>query len=309
MAPDPGAVSTQLSAIEAAGGDGTLELPGGGTLDVTSLGKPFFPGPGYTKGDLLRYYAGVAPLLLPLIADRPLVLRRYPDGVRGKSFFQQNAPAAVPDGVRVETILSDDGEPQRRFVGGELATLLYTVQMGAISVDPWNARVGSLERVDHAILDLDPGDGSSLAAAIAVARLVRETLAELGHEGLLKTSGKRGLHIQLPLSAGASEDDALALAGEVAVRVSMARPDLATVERSVEARRRGTVYVDYLQNVVAKTVAAAYSVRATESATVSTPLAWDELTDDLDPGAFTIATVPARLERTGDLWRVTGRPA
>jgi len=299
-------VSAQLSAIEAAGGDGTLELPDGPTLDVTSLDKPFFPATGHTKGDLLRYYADVSPVLLPVIADRPLVLRRYPDGVRGKSFFQQNAPATVPAAVRVETIMSDDGEPQRRFVGGDLATLLYTVQMGAISVDPWNARVGSLERVDHAILDLDPGAGSTFATAIAVARLVRETLAELGREGHLKTSGKRGLHIQLPLAGGASEDEALALAEEVAVRVAMGRPDVATVQRSVDLRPPRTVYVDYLQNVVAKTVAAAYAVRATDLATVSTPLGWDELTDDLDPTAFTIATVPRRIERVGDLWSAAG---
>ncbi|MHB1224321.1 MAG: DNA polymerase domain-containing protein [Gemmatimonadaceae bacterium] len=299
-------VSSQLSAIEAASGDGTIELSDGATLDVTSLDRRVFPGSGHTKGDLLRYYADVSPVLLPVIADRPLVLRRYPDGVRGKSFFQQNAPATVPAAVRVETIMSDDGEPQRRFVGGNLATLLYTIQMGAISVDPWNARVGSLERVDHAILDLDPGAGSSFATAVAVARLVRETLAGLGREGHLKTSGKRGLHIQLPLAGGASEDEALALAEEVAVRVAMGRPDVATVQRSVDLRPPGTVYVDYLQNVVARTVAAAYAVRATDEATVSTPLRWDELTDDLDPGAFNIATVPRRIDRVGDLWSAAG---
>lgn len=248
----------------------------------------------------------MSPVLLPAIADRPLVLRRYPDGVGGKSFFQQNAPATVPATVRVETITSDDGEPQRRFVGGDLATLLYSVQLGAISVDPWNARVGSLERVDHAILDLDPGEGASFATAVVVARLVRDTLGMIGHEGHIKTSGKRGLHIQLPLPGGATEDGALALAEEVAMRVAMGRPDVATVERSVALRAPGTVYVDYLQNVVAKTVAAAYAARATDRATVSTPLAWDELTDDLDPAAFTIATVPRRIERLGDLWSAAG---
>lgn len=300
-------IISQLAAIEEAGGDGTLRLPGGGTLDLTSLGRQVFPGRGHTKGALMRYYADVAPLILPLIADRPLVLRRYPDGVRGKSFFQQNAASTVPEVVRVETITGDDGQPQRRFVGGDIATLLYVVQMGTISVDPWNVRVGSLDRVDHAILDLDPGFGSSFASAIVVAGLVREVLAELGFEGRIKTSGKRGLHIQLDLPGGASEDEAVALAEEVAARVAMARPDVATVERAVDARPRGTVYVDYLQNVVARSVAAAYSVRATAGATVSTPLAWDELTDHLDPAAFNISTVPGRIARVGDLWSAPGR--
>ncbi len=299
-------VSAQLSAIEKSSGHGTLDLPDGGTLSVTSLGRSVFPGPALTKGDLMRYYVEVAPWLLPIIADRPLVLRRYPTGADGKSFFQQNAPEKLPESVRVETLTSDEGEPQRRFVGGDLATLLYSVQIGAISVHPWNARVASLHLVDHATIDLDPGVGASFATAVTVARLVRETLSELGLEGCLKTSGKRGIHIQLPLAGGATEEDVLALAGEVAVRVAMARPDVATVERSVDARPPGTVYMDYLQNIVAKSVASAYSARATEEATVSTPVTWDELTDRLDPTQFTIVNVPARIARIGDLWCGTG---
>lgn len=295
-------LSAQLSAIEKAGGDGTLDFPEGDTLSVTSLDRLVFPGPALTKGDLMRYYVRVAPVLLPIIADRPLVLRRYPSGVSGRSFFQQNAPEKLPESVRVETITGAEGEPQRRFVGGDLATLLYTVQIGAISVDPWNARVGSLHLIDHVIIDLDPGDGSSFATTVAVAKLVRDTLGVMGREGCVKTSGKRGLHIQFTLAGGATEQNVLALAGEVAVRVAMARPDVATVERSVDARAHGTVYMDYLQNIVAKSVAGAYSARATEAATVSTPLAWEELTDRLDPTHFTIRNVPARIARTGDLW-------
>ncbi len=308
MASGSGALSGQLSAIEDAGGDGTIDLPDGGALAVTSLDRLVFPEPALSKGDLMRYYVAVAPLLLPIIADRPLVLRRYPTGVRGKSFFQQNAPDGVPDAVRVETLRSADGEPQRRFVGGDIATLLYTVQMGAISVHPWNARVNSLDMVDHAIIDLDPGDGSTFATAVTVARLVHETLDQLGREGVVKTSGKRGLHIQFMLAQGTTEQDALALAGEVAVRVAMTRPDVATVERSVDARPRGTVYVDYLQNIVAKSVASAYSARATEAATVSAPLAWAELSDRLAPTDFTIGNMPGRIARVGDLWRGAGEP-
>ena len=300
---DTSDVVARLREIEDDGGDGTLELPeDGGRLELSNLGKVFFPEPGYTKGDLLRYYATVAPVLLPIVADRPLVLKRYPNGVDGKFFFQQNAPDELPDGVRTETIETADGEPARRFVGGNLTTLLYTVQLGAISVDPWNARVGSLEQVDYAIIDLDPGDTADFTTVIAVAREIRDVLRTMQREGRLKTSGKRGLHIYLDVPPKASEGDALALAEEVASRVAMARPDIATVERSVKSRPDGTVYVDYLQNIIAKPVAAAYCVRATPTATVSTPLSWHELTDDLRPTAFTIETVVKRVGSAGAMW-------
>lgn len=274
-----------------------LELDGGEELRVTSLGRVVFPEPGYTKGDLLRYYAAIAPAILPAIADRPLVLRRYPRGVEGQSFFQQNAADDPPTGVRVETITGAGGEAQRRYVGGDLTTLLHTIQMGAISVDPWNARVGSLDRVDFAILDLDPGAGMPFRDVVRVASFAREAFDAMGRESWLKTSGKRGLHIHVPLVGGAAEDEALALAEEAAVRVAMAHPELATVERKVDARPAKTVYMDYLQNVVAKPVAAAYCVRATASATVSMPLAWEQLTDALDPGDFTMATVDTDAAR------------
>jgi bifunctional non-homologous end joining protein LigD len=282
---------SQLESIERSGGDGTVALPDGGTLDVSSLDKVYFPKHGWTKGDLMRYYVRVAPRLLPRMADRPLVLKRYPDGVEGKSFFQQNAPDDPPDVVRVETIRGAGGEPQRRFVGGDLGTLLYIVQLGTISVDPWNARVGSLDRVDFAILDLDPGDGATFRTAVAVARLVKRELDRRSLEGELKTSGKRGLHIHVPLAGGASEEEALALAQEIAEAVASTDPAIATVERTVRARPAGTVYVDYLQNIIAKPVAAAWSVRATPDATISMPLGWNELKDDLDPRRFTIERV------------------
>ena len=281
----------QLTDIEHSGGDGVLGLPGGVEVAVTSLDKVFFPKHGWTKGDLLRYYVRVAPLLLPRMADRPLVLERFPDGVEGKSFFQQNAPAEPPEGVRVETIEGADGRPQLRFVGGDLATLVHVVQLGTVSIDPWNARVGSLDRVDFSILDLDPGEGVEFRRAVEVARLVRRELDRRGLDAELKTSGKSGLHVHVPLDGGASEEEALELAREMAEAVAAAAPRLATVERAVKARPAGTVYVDYLQNIVAKPVACAYAVRATPDATVSTPIDWGELTDDLDPTAFTIETV------------------
>ena len=292
----------QIDALRAAGNAGTLRLPGRRTLAVTSLDRVLFPDTGHTKGDVMRYYAQVAPVLLPLIKDRPLVFKRYPEGIGGFSFFQQNAPDDVPAGVRVETIVNDRGERQRRFVGGDLATLLYSVQIGNISVDPWHERVQSLDYADYTILDLDPMPKAGFKRVVQVARWIRELLDELGLAGAAKTSGSTGIHIHVPLPPRTTDETSRLLAEAIATRVSQEHPREATVERRVKARDEKQVYVDWLQNVKAKTVAGPYAVRAKPKATVSTPIAWDELTEGLDPSRFTIDTVPDRLARLGDLW-------
>jgi bifunctional non-homologous end joining protein LigD len=296
------AIIAQLDDIERSGGSGTLTLDAGQSLAVSSLGKVFFPRDGITKGDLMRFYVLVSPFLLPAIADRPLVLKRFPNGIEGPSFYQQNASDDLPDVVRVETIRNEKNEEQRRIIGGDLATLLYLVQLGAISVDPWHARVGALEYADYTILDLDPGPRATFARVVEVARWVRQELETLGLSGIAKTSGSSGIHIYVPLPDRTTEETALLVAQLIATRVADAHPREATIERSVKARPPAAVYVDYLQNIRAKTVAGVYSVRAKPGATVSTPLAWKELTPALDPRSFTISTVPARVRRSGDLW-------
>jgi bifunctional non-homologous end joining protein LigD len=277
-------------------------LESGKSLEVSSLGKVFFPEDGYTKGDLMRYYTRVSPCILPAIADRPLVLKRFPNGITGPSFYQQNAPDEAPDVVRIETIRNEKNVEQRRIIGGDLATLLYTIQLGAISVDPWHARVGALEYADYTILDLDPGPRATFARVVEVARWVQDELEALGLSGSAKTSGSRGIHVHVPLPPRTSDETALLVAQLIATRVADAHPGEATIERSVKSRPPATVYVDYLQNIRAKTVAGVYSVRAKPGATVSTPVRWDEVVPSLDPRAFTIETVPQRLLRLGDLW-------
>ena len=296
------AVIEQLDAIESAGGSGTLMLDRGKSLDVSSLGKVFFPGEGYTKGDLLRYYTLVSPYLLPAIVDRPLVLKRFPNGITGPSFYQQNAPDEAPDVVRVETIRNEKNVEQRRIIGGDLPTLLYTIQLGAVSVDPWHARVAGLEYADYTILDLDPGPRATFARVVEVARWVRDELESLGLTGIAKTSGSSGIHVYVPLPARTTEETALLVAQLAATRVADAHPREATIERSVKARPPAAVYVDYLQNIRAKTVAGVYSVRAKPHATVSAPLRWSEVVPSLDPRRFTIETMPDRVRRFGDLW-------
>jgi bifunctional non-homologous end joining protein LigD len=295
-------VVAQLDLIERRGGEGTLRIDARTTLDVSSLEKVFFPAEGYTKGDVMRYYARVAPYIVPAMADRPLVLKRFPNGIDGKSFYQQNAPDRVPDGVRVETITNEEGAEQQRIVGGNLATLLYTVQLGSISVDPWHSRVRSLDDADYTILDLDPGPRARFDRVVEVALWVKAELDALELRSVVKTSGASGLHVVVPLPPRTSNETALVLAQLVATRVAKAHPRQATVERSVKARPPGAVYVDYLQNIRSKTVAGVYCVRAKPGATVSTPLEWAELTPRVDPREHTIVTVPGRIAKKGDIW-------
>lgn len=298
---DSNGIVEQLNEIEESGGDGRLEIARGVALDVSNLGKVFFPKKKLTKGDLLRYYATVAPLILPVMADRPLVLKRFPNGVGGSSFFQQNA-GEVPDIVRTETIHTQGGSTNRRIVGGDLPTLLYTIQLGAVSVDPWHSRVQSLDHADYTIIDLDPGPRAPFSRVVEVARYAKEVMDSLGLHGALKTSGSSGMHIYIPLPPNTPNEAATLVAQIVATRVAEEHPKIATIERWVKQRGAAQVYVDYLQNIIGKTVAAAYAARANPDAMVSTPLDWNELTDDLDPREFTIETAPDRFAEVGDIW-------
>jgi bifunctional non-homologous end joining protein LigD len=290
-----------LEALESAAEDGVLQLPSGG-LEVSNLGKVFFPSTRHTKGDVMRFYARIAPVLLPAIADRPLVMKRFPNGVRGKAFYQQRAPANPPASVRVEPVSDEGLTTQPRLIGGDLATLLYVVQLGAISVDPWHSRVRSVQFADYTIVDLDPGPRAPFARVIEVAHEVKAVLDELGLHAVPKTSGASGLHVALPMPPGVPNAGARTIAEIVATKVAQRRPRIATTERWVNARPKGAVYVDFLQNIRGKTVAGVYSVRAQPQPTVSTPLLWSELTEDLSPLAFTIDTVLPRLRKHGDLW-------
>jgi len=300
-------VIDQLHALEDARKDGEIALPNGDRIKVTNLAKVFWPKLKITKGDLLRYYVEVSPYLLPVVADRPLVMKRFPNGVDGKAFYQQRSrEERPPAGVRIE-VLDDSADPisepdARRLVGGSLTTLLYMTQIAAISQDPWFSRVQSPFDADHVALDLDPTEHATFAAVRDVARWVRDELATLGIPGFPKTSGSSGLHVYIPLPPHTSYESGMLLCQIVATLVATRHPKVATVERAVARRPRGTVYVDYLQNILGKTLATAYSARASDYAGVSTPLSWKEVDGRLDPRAFTIQTAPARFSKVGDLW-------
>ncbi len=331
-------VIEQLRKLEEARRDGELTLPNGDRVNVTNLAKVFWPGPAsptrpperdarrwqphngeggnITKGDLLRYYVDVSPMILPVVADRPLVMKRFPNGITGPAFYQQRSrEEKPPPGVRIET-LPDELDPigeagAKRFVGGSLTTLVYMTQIAAISQDPWFSRVQSPLYSDHAAIDLDPTEGATFAKVVDVARWVRDELESLRVPGFPKTSGSRGLHIYIPLPPRTTYESGMLFCQIVATVVASKHPQVATVERMVKRRPRGTIYIDFLQNILGKTLATAYSARASEFAGVSTPLSWQEIDETLDPRDFTIRTAPARFRNVGDLWEGlrTSKPA
>jgi len=288
-------VLDQLAALEAAKKDGMVQLPGGAQVKVTNLAKLFWKDLKITKGDLFRYYVEVSPYLLPCVADRPMVMKRFPNGVGQQSFYQHT--------------VAERGATQ--FVGGTLQTLLEMTQLAAISQDPWFSRVSSPDEADYVALDLDPTEGATFATILDVARWVRDELARLKVPGFPKTSGSSGLHIYIPLPPGTSYESGMLFCQIVATVVASRHPRQATVERGVKRRAKGTIYVDYLQNIEGKTLATAYSARASAYAGVSTPLTWKEVDAGVDPRDFTIRTAPARFKEVGDLWKGlrTSKPA
>jgi bifunctional non-homologous end joining protein LigD len=305
------ALVEELSSLEKRRKDAELVLPNGDRLRVTNLAKLFWKKLGITKGDLLRYYVEVSPLLLPAVDDRPMVMKRFPNGVDDPvAFYQQRHPESPPAGVRRE-VLPDDVEPiseegpRDRLIGGSLTTLLYMTQLAAISQDPWFSRVSDPFHPDCVAIDLDPGDGATFAQVLDVARWVKEEMDRLKIPGVPKTSGASGLHIYVPLPPGTTYDVGQLLCQVVATIVATKHPRVATVERTVRRRPRGTIYVDYLQNILGKTLATAYSARASDYAGVSTPLTWAEIDRGIDPHDFTIRTAGARFREHGDLWAAT----
>ncbi len=293
-------VVDQLTDLEKRRKKGPIVLPDGESLDVGNLEKVFWPDGPYTKGDLLRYYVRVSPYILPVVADRPLVMKRFPNGVGSEAFYQHRAPEKIPPGIR-SISLPDDDVPSR-LVGGSLKTLLYLAQLAAISMDPWFSRVDSLQMVDHIALDLDPMPGTSFDTVLDVARWVHDELERVGAVGFPKTSGADGLHVYVPMPKNTPYEAGRIWAQIVATMVATKHPKVATVERTV-SKRGAKVYVDYLQNIEGKTLACAYSARASEYAGASAPLTWDEVHRGVDRRDFTIMTMPRRLKEVGDLWK------
>jgi bifunctional non-homologous end joining protein LigD len=256
-----------------------------------------YPDGGFTKADVAAYYRAVAPRLLPFLENRPVTLERLPDGLgKGKPhFWQKHTPPSYPDWIPRIELDTERGKPVAYALVNGLPTLLYLVNQGTLTFHPWLSRLGSLDRPDFVLFDLDPG-GAAFADVVTVARQLHEELSGQGREAVVKTSGKTGLHVLVPWREEGGYDEARDWAREVAVRLAKALPRVATADVR-KAKRRGRVYVDVLQNARGHHAVAPYVLRPVPGATVSTPLSWTELKPDLNPGRFTLKTVPARLAR------------
>jgi bifunctional non-homologous end joining protein LigD len=263
-------------------------------VPFTNLDKVFWPEDGYTKGDLVAFYRAVAPWLLPFLRDRPLVLTRFPDGIHGKSFFQKDTAGRVPGWLHTERIWSEHAERAiDYFVCGDEEGLLYIANMGTIPLHVFASRLSSIDRPDWCILDLDP-KGAPFESVVRLARALRDLCDEMELPAYCKTSGSTGLHVLVPLGGQCTYDECRTL-GELMARVVCDRePERATTARAVGSRG-GRVYVDFLQNGHGKLLVSPYCVRPLPGAPVSTPLAWSEVDDTLDPRTLTIKTLPARL--------------
>jgi bifunctional non-homologous end joining protein LigD len=280
----------------------TIELDGK-RLRLSNLNKVYFPESGYTKRDLLAYYYRMADFLLPFLRDRALVLRRYPDGIRGQAFFQKDVREGLPEWFKTVPVDSEHrGEVIHFATASDRASLLFLTGLGCIDHNPWSNRVADLDHPDYFFFDLDPSDGTEFSVVVTIARALHEELEELRLVSFLKTSGATGIHIFIPVEPVYTYEQ-LRTFGEIVARtVSAEHPNLVTSERIVAKRPAGRVLIDVQQNAHGRPLAAAYSVRAFPQAPVSAPLLPHELRPNLQPANLNIKTIFARLKEKGDLW-------
>lgn len=289
-------------------GDATVRVPGaeGRACEVrlTNLDKPFWPDLGLTKGDLLQYYADVSDALLPHIRGRAMVMKRYPNGWRGKHFFMKRTPPNAPDWLVTCAIEHASGSVIDFPVVDGLAALLWVVNLGCIDLNPWYARCDDVDRPDFLHFDLDPpkDEPVDFARVREAALLVRDALAELGIDCYAKTTGSRGIHVYVPIERGPTQKQVWTFAKLLALALAQRHPDRLTAEYRIAKRPAGRLVVDYNQNAWGRTLASIYSVRPRAEATVSTPVTWQEIEGGVHTDDFHIGNVPERIARLGDLW-------
>ena len=265
------------------------------------MDKIYFPKEKISKRDVLNYYHAISPYLLPYMQGRPQSLNRHPDGINGKSFYQKNVKGKVPDWITTHNYTSESGSDKKFLVCTDEASLFYIATLGCIEMNPWHSRIQSPDNPDWCLIDLDP-DNNSFDQVIETALLVKQVLDATKIPSYCKTSGSTGLHIFIPLGAKYSYEQSRILAELIVTTVHHEIPAYTSLERS-PAKRKGKIYLDYLQNRQIQTVAAAYSLRPKPGAPVSTPLLWDEVKKGLSILDFTIYNIMDRLKETGDLFK------
>ena len=274
----------------------------GKDVQLTNLDKPFWPDLGVTKGDLIQYYADVAPLLLPHIRDRAMVMKRYPHGAAGEFFFMKRAPEPRPGWIRTCRIDHDSGNVIDFPVIDDLPSLLWVINLGCIDLNQWYATCEDVDRPDYLHFDLDPGS-ATWDQVLESARILHEALTTLKMPSYPKTTGSKGIHVYVPIVRGPVQKDVWTFAKALAQELAGRHPKLMTSEYKVAKRPRGRVLVDYNQNAWGRTLASVYSVRPHPRACVSTPLDWKEVDKGVRIEDFRIDNVRTRFRKTGDLYK------
>jgi bifunctional non-homologous end joining protein LigD len=274
----------------------------GREVRLTNLEKVFWPDGGITKGDLLQYYAEIAPALLPHLAGRAMVMKRYPHGIDGSFFFMKRAPEPRPEWIETCAIEHGSGSVIDFPVIRDTAALLWLINLGCIDLNPWYSRCDDVNRPDFLHFDLDPVPDAPWASVVDTALLVRDALTGLGMPAYAKTTGSKGIHVYVPIVRGPTQKQVWTVAKQLARTLAAYAPRLVTAEYRVAKRPAGRVLVDYNQNAWGRTLASIYSVRPRPGATVSAPVTWDELESGAGIEDFDLFNVPARVARDGDLW-------
>jgi bifunctional non-homologous end joining protein LigD len=278
-------------------------LVDGREVRLTNLRKVFWSDLGVTKGDLLRYYAAVADVLLPHLRDRAMVMKRYPHGAAGEFFFMKRAPSPRPDWIELCSIEHGSKGVIDFPMIQDRASLLWVVNLGCIDLNQWYARCDDVDRPDYLHFDLDPGAGAGFARVRETGLVLREALDVLKMPSFVKTTGSKGLHVYVPIVRGPVQKDVWTFAKALAQALAERHPELITAEYRVANRPPRRVLVDYNQNAWGRTLASIYSVRPTAAAGVSTPVTWQEIETGIEIEDFTLSNVPARVRTHGDLWK------
>ena len=278
-------------------------LAGGKRVKLTNLSKVFWPKLGLTKRHLLAYYTEVAPVLLPHLRGRAMVMKRYPNGAEGEFFFMKRTPSPRPEWLKTCPIEHESGNVIDFPVIDDLAALLWVVNLGCIDLNPWYARCDDTDRPDYLHFDLDPVPGADFDRVRETAGYVKEGLDALKMPSYAKTTGSRGIHVYVPIRRGPTQKEVWAFAKAFAIQMEAARPKVITAEYSRARRPHGRVLVDYNQNAWGRTLASIYSVRPTPAASVSMPVTWDEIAAGVAIEDFRIDNAPQRIRERGDLWK------
>jgi bifunctional non-homologous end joining protein LigD len=294
----------QRGPLLAAGRAEVFVMVDGKRLKFTNLDKVYYPKDGVVKRDVINYYDAVADLILPYLRNRPLSLRRYPDGIEAGHFFQKDAAESFASWLRTVPIVAEHNAEATNFVvADDRASLLYLANLGCIDQNPWMSSLGTLDNPDFILVDLDPQEGCPFASIVEAALIVRGKLDLIGLEGYPKTTGGDGMHVYVPVEPVYSYEQTRTFAQILATIVAAERPELFTTPRPLSRREKGKVYFDYVQNGKGKTIAGPYVLRAYPGAPVATPLAWREVTPKLTPQQFHIRNAVERFARSGDLFQ------